>query len=155
MSLVSMTITTVELASYFTKIAMFLCIGLLACIIFVWRNKANKAISFFVYTISFVFIFVASYLGMLGGTLADELNLGGNVLPELTVIVLGIITIFSPFGNWQKTKQHEKTRYPFHFRGMNSGFSFTPIPVFQDPSAGCMCRLCRRAYCHRKFRRLA
>ena len=99
MSLVSMTITTVELASYFTKIAMFLCIGLLACIIFVWRNKA---ISFFVYTISFVFIFVASYLGMLGGTLADELNLGGNVLPELTVIVLGIITIF--FTLWKSAK---------------------------------------------------
>ena len=102
MYLVSMTITTVELASYFTKIAMFLCIGLLACILFVWRNTANKAISFFVYTISFVFIFVASYLGMLGGTLADELNLGGNVLPELTVIVLGIITIF--FTLWKSAK---------------------------------------------------
>jgi uncharacterized membrane protein len=102
MDLLTMTITTAELTSYFTKIALFLCIGLLACIILIWRNNASKAISFFVYTISFVFIFVASYLGMLGGTLADELNVGGNLLPELTVIVLGIITIF--FTLWKSAK---------------------------------------------------
>lgn len=102
MSVVSMTISTAELNSYFTKIAVLLCTGLIACLIFIWRNKANRANSFLVYTISIVCIFVAFYLGMLGGTLADELNLSGNILPELSVIILSIITIF--FTHWKSAK---------------------------------------------------
>lgn len=105
MSVVPMTITTAELNSYFTKIALLLCIILLTCIVFIWRTKANRANSYFVYTISVVCIFVAFYLGMLGGTLADELNVSGNILPELSVIMLSIIIIF--FTLWKSAKDRQ------------------------------------------------
>ena len=64
------------------------------------------------YIISIVFIFVASF-GMFGGTLADELNLGGNVLHELTVIVLGIITIF--FTLWKLANDKNGMKSPLSF----------------------------------------
>ena len=52
-------------------------------------------------------------------------------------------------------KISNKNRCQLHFHGINSGFSFTQVLIFQDPLVQYMYRLCRRAYYRQKFRRLA
>lgn len=106
MSYLSLTITTAELNGYFTKIAILLSIGLLACIVFIWRAQASRLNSYLVYILSVICIFIAFYLGLLSGTLADELNLGGSILPGLSVIALSIFTICFTF--WRSASK--KTR---------------------------------------------
>jgi len=94
MSLLSISVSKDLLLSYFFKIEVLLIVGLLACLIFIWRNNHLGANKYLMYIISASFIFIAIYLGILGGILADELNLGGSIALELVVIILGIFTIF-------------------------------------------------------------
>jgi hypothetical protein len=94
MSLLSFTVALADLQGYLTKIDGLLIIGLLSCIVFIWRSKKLGAAQYLLYIISAISIGIAGYTGMLGGILADELNLGGSIVLELVVIALGILTIF-------------------------------------------------------------
>ena len=103
MSLLSISMSEDLLLSYFFKIEVLLIVGLLACLVFIWRNKHLGANKYLLYTISTIFIFIAIYLGLLGGILADEINLGGSIALELVVITLGIFTIF--FTLWSSANE--------------------------------------------------
>ncbi|AMQ04847.1 MULTISPECIES: hypothetical protein [Sporosarcina] len=94
MSFLTITMSLADLQSYLNKIDELLIIGLLSSIVFIWRSKKLGIAQYLLYIISVMSIGVAGYTGILGGILADELNLGGTIVRELIVISLGIFTIF-------------------------------------------------------------
>ncbi len=95
-----------DLQSYLTKIDGLLIIGLLSCIVFIWRSKKLGEAQYLLYVISVMSIGITFYTGLLTGILADELNLGGTIISELITISLGIFTIL--YTVWKSASDKNK-----------------------------------------------
>lgn len=108
-----------DLQGYITNISGLLSIGLLACMVFIWRSKQLGITQYLLYTLSVICIAISFNTGLLSGTLADELNLGGNILPELSVIILSILTIL--YTMWKSADDKKRKQKPL---SLGTDYSF-------------------------------
>lgn len=81
----------------FLLIASCIVVGQLLTLIFIWKNRFRYANRFIVYALGILSVLLAYLLGLLNGTVIDELNLNGDsrlFYLELLMIALGLAILW-------------------------------------------------------------
>ena len=105
----------VEIHRMFITIAALLVTGQLLVLLCILKNQFVFANRFLIYVMSVIPVLVAFQLGMLNGTVIDELGIGGKPLMFfllVAMIILGVDTLWVSFtiaSKIEKTAVHSKT----------------------------------------------
>lgn len=80
-------------------------------LIFIWKNRFRYANRFIVYPLGILPVLLAFLLGLLNGTVIDELNLNGDSrLFYLLMPALGLVTLWSSFSIAARIKANDKEK---------------------------------------------
>lgn len=75
------------------QIDVMLIIILLLIFLMLFKNKSRRVTRFCLGLISGIIVLITWNLGLVQGTIADELNGSGNILPDVAVMIFGTINV--------------------------------------------------------------
>ncbi|BAQ09043.1 hypothetical protein OXB_0571 [Bacillus sp. OxB-1] len=75
------------------QIDIMLIIILLLVFIVLFKNRSRRFTRFCLGFVSGIIVLITWNLGLVQGTIADELNGSGNILPDVAVMIFGTVNI--------------------------------------------------------------